>query len=142
VATYIETVDLVDGEINALGVQIRESSCQVLQKELKDKRRELSRASMQRLHSLYRFRNFLGEEATIYEAFALTKGIPSGCGDCCAPKLLNYAARLGLKPVGISEFYFGKSNLSKTREHGAFYTSCSNKCQPILGFLLCGLDQL
>lgn len=78
----------------------------------------------------------------IEEAFCEDKGIPTGTGDCCAPKLLNYAARNRLKPIGISEFFFGRENKSETRKHGEFYPSCKIKCEPILGFMLCGLEDM
>ncbi len=108
-------------------------------KELMDERRLLSQKLMQDIHSLYRLHNFKGESATLHEAFILPKGLPTGVGDCCAPKLLNFAAKNGLTPIGISEFYWGKQNKSKTRKLGSFYPSCQDKCEPILGFLLCGL---
>ena len=34
---------------------------------------------------------------------------PSGTGDCCAPKLLQYAYQHGLKPVCMAEFWWGES---------------------------------
>jgi len=71
----------------------------------------------------------------------LSGNIPTGAGECCAPKLLNYAALNGLKPVGLSEFYWGKENKSGTRQHKQFYPACVEKCQPILGFMLCGAEK-
>ncbi len=108
-------------------------------KELIEERRFLSQKLMQDIHAIYRLHNFKGETATLKEAFILPKGLPTGIGDCCAPKLLNFAARHGLTPIGISEFYWGKQNKSKTRKLGNFYPSCQEKCEPILGFILCGL---
>lgn len=108
--------------------------------ELIQERKNLSQQLMKDLHHLYRLTNFRGETKTLQDVFLGQGGIPNGTGDCCAPKLLNYAARHNLTPLGISEFYMGRPNRSQTRQHGAFYPSCSGKCQPILGFLLCGLD--
>jgi hypothetical protein len=102
-------------------------------------RREMSQKLMQDIHTLYELNNFAGEKASIYNAFLHDKGIPTGSGDCCAPKLLNAAARQRLKPLGLVEFYWGKANRSMTRTHGEFYSCCESKCQPILGFMLCGL---
>ena len=93
---------------------------------------------MKELHGLYHLHNFKGEEANLEEAFSLAKGIPTGSGDCCAPKLLNEAAIRGLNPTGLAEFFWGKETTSGTRFHRNFYPSCEDKCQPILGFLLCG----
>lgn len=105
---------------------------------VKHRRRDMSRELMRKLHSLYRLTTFHGCIGTLASAVFDTGGIPTGTGDCCAPKLLNQAARLGLTPISIAEFYWGLDNLSATRRHGRFYPSCREKCQPILGFMLCG----
>jgi hypothetical protein len=102
------------------------------------RRRQLSRQLMTDIHDLYQLQNFTGERATLHEASILQGGKPSGTGDCCAPKLLHLAAINGLQPLSLAEFYFGRSNRSGTRKHGRFYAPCSDKCQPLLGFLLCG----
>lgn len=105
------------------------------------RRRLLSRKLMVDIHTLYKLTNFRGETASLKEAFiGGNNGIPTGTGDCCAPKLLNYAAKNNLQPLGISEFFWGKENRSGEHRHGAFTASCTEKCQPILGFILCGLD--
>lgn len=103
-------------------------------------RRLLSRQLMREIHSLYRLTNFRGETVTLGEAFTGNNGIPTGTGDCCAPKLLNYAASNNMRPLGISEFFWGKENRSGGHQHDSFTSSCVEKCQPILGFMLCGLD--
>jgi len=105
---------------------------------LKKQRKELSRTIMKELHDLYELNNFMGEKSSLNEFFKSVNGPPTGAGDCCAPKLLNYAARHNLRPMGVSEFFWGETNPSKTRVHGQFYSSCTDKCLPILGFMLCG----
>ncbi len=105
--------------------------------ELVRERKQASRDFMQLLHSFYTLDNFAGESRSLSEAFCDARGIPAGSGDCCAPKLLSFAAKKGLKPLGLSEFYFGKANRSNTRTHGEFYSACAAKCQPILGYMLC-----
>lgn len=107
---------------------------------LKAERKSYSQQLMIELHDMYRLHNFKGEEATLREAFCEDKGIPTGTGDCCAPKLLNWAAQLGLKPLGLAEFFWGRENSSGTKHHKEFYQACDIRCQPILGFLLCGAD--
>jgi hypothetical protein len=69
------------------------------------------------------------------------KAMPTGTGECCAPKLLHHAAVHGLTPLGLAEFYIGRENRSATRAHGRFFAPCEEKCRPILGFLLCGLPE-
>jgi hypothetical protein len=105
---------------------------------IKDQRKRLSRTVMKELHGLYELQNFAGQTMPLTEFYKDMKGIPTGAGDCCAPKLLNHAARNNLRPLGLAEFYWGKPNRSESRKHGRFYSSCPDKCQPILGFLLCG----
>ena len=103
-------------------------------------RRLLSRKLMIEIHGLYQLSNFRGETASLQEAFIDSSGIPTGTGDCCAPKLLNFAAKNNLRPLGISEFFWGRENSSGGHRHGSFASSCREKCQPILGFMLCGLE--
>lgn len=98
----------------------------------------MSQELMQKLHAIYRLANFRGQTSTLFAAYINDGGIPTGTGDCCAPKLLHQAATMNLTPVSIAEFYWGKVNRSQSRHHGRFYPSCREKCWPILGHLLCG----
>ncbi len=125
-------------EIAELGEQIKKHPA----KELIEQRAELSRNLMQEIHSLYQLTNFTGETRPLSEILNRMQGIPAGTGDCCAPKLLNHAALNELKPIGLSEFYWGKESKSGERQHGRFYPACKEKCQPILGFMLCGTENL
>jgi tRNA pseudouridine32 synthase/23S rRNA pseudouridine746 synthase len=63
---------------------------------------------------------------------------PSGSGECCEPKLLNYAYTHGMKPLEIGMFWWGASPKGEVRHHGRFYPACNGKCKPILHFLLDG----
>ena len=65
---------------------------------------------------------------------------PGGTGDCCAPKLLQYAYSQGLKPICMAEFWWGPSPKSEVRHHGQFYPACRGKCKPVLTWMLQGLD--
>jgi hypothetical protein len=128
----------VEKKIKALGREI-DSGKHLPEKQyaLSRERKSLSRKLMKDIHALYAISNFAGEQKPLEEVFN-GSGIPTGTGDCCAPKLLNLAARKKLIPLSLAEFYWGKENLSETRQHGQFYESCSDKCQPILGYMLCG----
>ena len=108
-------------------------------RELVCERRTLARELMQEIHGLYRLSNFRGETRPIAEVFLGSGGMPTGIGDCCAPKLLNHAVKHGFTPLGIAEFYWGRENRSGSKKHGRFYPACVEKCRPILGFMLCGL---
>ena len=65
---------------------------------------------------------------------------PSGAGECCAPKLLQYAFQHALKPLALAEFWVGASPANELRREGPFYAPCSGRCVPILRFMLQGLD--
>ena len=106
--------------------------------KLRKERKAKSRRLMKDIHSLYRLTNFRNETKSLGEVFQGASNIPTGTGDCCAPKLLNYAARHSLIPMGLCEFFYGKETRSKSHSHGEFSAPCIEKCQPILGFMLCG----
>jgi hypothetical protein len=109
--------------------------------EILQKRKQLSQQLMKDIHALYDLHNFREQQCSLSELFPNGRGIPTGTGDCCAPKLLNYAAIHGLQPLGLAEFYWGKTNRSASRHEGQFYLACEGKCRPILGFLLCGIQE-
>ncbi len=141
VTDFSRISDKIEKQIKTIGREIDQSSPHSDKwLQLRKIRRKLSQDLMQDIHSLYRLTNFNGETATLYQAYINRNGIPTGTGDCCAPKLLNYAAQNRLIPLGIAEFYWGRENSSGSRRHGSFYSSCREKCEPILGFMLCGLD--
>lgn len=108
--------------------------------ELAARRKSISRELMARIFTLYRPANFRGQRRRLEEIF-IGRGMPTGTGECCAPKLLHHAACLGLRPLGLAEFYLGRRNRSGTRRSGRFYAPCAGKCRPILGFFLCGLEE-
>jgi hypothetical protein len=129
-------------EIKRLGVELKELRHNSPgYQRLRLRRRRLCQQLMHDIHALYRLNNFRNSQWPLKRAFVGGKGIPSGTGDCCAPKLLNLAARRQLTPISLAEFYWGRSNRSATREHGTFYRPCREKCAPILGFLLCGTGE-
>ncbi|WP_041720824.1 hypothetical protein [Pseudodesulfovibrio piezophilus] len=110
-------------------------------KALIDKRKSVSQALMKDIHMLYSIPSFGGRDLPLSEVVVGEGGIPTGMGDCCAPKLLGHAARHSLKPLGLAEFYVGRENRSKSRMHGGMYSACSEKCQRILGHMLCGTSE-
>ena len=105
----------------------------------KKNRKTYSQSMMSVFLDLYQLQNFKGKPRSIRKVFYEDRGIPTGTGDCCGPKLLHDAAQKGLTPLGLTEFYFGRENKASTRFHKEFYPACKNKCQPILGYMLCGL---
>ena len=65
---------------------------------------------------------------------------PGGTGDCCAPKLLQFAYQQNLRPVCMAEFWWGQSTKEELRQHGNYYPACRGKCKPILTWMLQGLE--
>ena len=65
---------------------------------------------------------------------------PGGTGDCCAPKLLQYAYQQGFKPLCMAEFWWGETTKTELRRHLNYYPACRGKCKPVLTWMLQGLD--
>jgi tRNA pseudouridine32 synthase/23S rRNA pseudouridine746 synthase len=102
---------------------------------LKQTRKELSRQLQAQMHAVYSLTNFAGETTTLQTL--VPDGLPTGTGDCAAPKLLHYAASQQLTPLALAEFWWGPA--SGDKQPGQFYGACRDRCQPIMGFLLSGL---
>lgn len=105
----------------------------------KTERQQLSQQLHDKVFETYRLKNALGEEASVRSLFD-GKALPGGTGDCAAPKLFQYAFQNNLTPLALAEFWWGGSPESGVRHHGEFYPPCRGKCQPILPFMLKGLD--
>ncbi|MEO0409809.1 MAG: RluA family pseudouridine synthase [Cyanobacteria bacterium P01_A01_bin.135] len=105
---------------------------------MKTRRRQLSRQLQAQMHAVYRLTNFAGERRTLAE-IAPHQTMPTGTGECCAPKLLHHAATRGLRPLAMAEFWWGRPSADGSRRPGQFYGACAERCQPIMGFLLSGL---
>lgn len=123
-----------------------------------------SREESQRLQRLlfaqYNLLNGRGESKNLLEIFANEKPIfsedqwfsekkfrvkslesgetlpPSGAGECCAPKLLQFAFANRLQPVALGEFWIGAAPKNELRREGVFYPPCSGRCVPILRWML------
>ncbi|MFB2934618.1 pseudouridine synthase [Aerosakkonemataceae cyanobacterium BLCC-F154] len=106
-------------------------------RELKKQRQELSRHLQTQMHAVYSLTNFSGKSLTLQQL--MPRGLPTGTGDCCAPKLLHYAANHNLKPLAMAEFWWGKSSVNGDKIAGEFYGACVERCQPLMGFLLSGM---
>ena len=111
-------------------------------KSLQRKRKQMSDELQRWLFSAYRMLNAKGEERDLIDIFReYTHAMPpAGAGDCCAPKLLQYAYLHHLRPVCMAEFWWGESPASEIRHHLHYYPSCRSKCLPILTHMLKGLD--
>ena len=126
VAEHQEALDVLEREIAAL----------------KRERREGSDALQRWLFDQYVMLNAKGMRRTLIDIFARFNGTlpPAGAGDCCAPKLLQFAYAHKLRPVSLAEFWLGVPPPTEVRRHLQFYPPCRSKCYPILQFMLQGLD--
>lgn len=122
---------------------------------LKQLRKQLSDALQQWLFSQFRMLNQEGESKDLLEIFrdealkeypqaaiatsriaALKMVPPAGSGECCEPKLLQYAYLHGYKPLQMAMFWWGESPKEEIRHHLQFYPACNGKCKPILHWML------
>lgn len=109
---------------------------------LKLQRKENSAALQQQIFEKFVLLSANGEERNLISIFKDTpQGVPpGGAGECAAPKLLQYAYKNGLKPICMAEFWVGESPSQEIRVDGQFYPSCKSKCEPILNFMMQGLN--
>ena len=122
---------------------------------LKQLRKTLSDALQQWLFSQFRMQNHEGEMKDLLEIFrdaalrdypqatlatsriaALKMVPPAGSGECCEPKLLQYAYLHGYRPLQMAMFWWGESPKEEIRHHLQFYPACNGKCKPILHWML------
>ena len=120
--------------------QLKEFLNTVAQK--KTERRQRSDALQRWLFTQYSMLNAYGERRNLIDIFAdvVHRLPPAGSGDCCAPKLLQYAYSNNMKPRCMAEFWWGKEPNNELRRHKHFYPACQGKCHPILTHMLRGLN--
>ena len=108
---------------------------------MRARRKAMSEALQEKIFRLFVVSNARGERRDLVEVFKPLGTLPpAGAGECCAPRLLNYAYANHLLPVCMAEFWWGASPVGEVRHHGHFYPACRSKCKPILDFMLQGLD--
>lgn len=109
---------------------------------LKEQRKQRSDALQRWLFTNFVMLNARGEQRNLLNIFAETPQHvpPAGAGECCAPKLLQYAYQHHYKPIAMAEFWWGASPKATIRHHGECYPACRGKCLPILRFMLQGLE--
>ncbi len=110
--------------------------------KLKAERKALSARLQQQIHEQYQFKNANGDSKDLISIFKQTElGYPpAAAGECAAPKLFQFAYTHHLKPIAMAEFWWGISPNAEVRKHKQFYPSCRGKCEPILGFMMQGLN--
>lgn len=117
--------------------QITEKESEI--QHLKNERARRSEALQQWLFRSFSFLNARGETSLLPDLFP-NRVPPAGAGECCAPKLLQYAYVHKLRPLCMAEFWVGLSPKDELRMEGNYYPACQAKCKPILGWMLQGLN--
>ena len=105
--------------------------------DLRRTRRDASRRLQKAMHDVHSLRALDGTTMPLEAAFTGSGSMPTGTGDCCAPKLLQFCALNEIKPLGMVEFWWGPTSSDGSKQQGKYYPSCVEKCQPIMGALLC-----
>ena len=125
-------------ELSEIRDQIKSSTDLIKIKSLREKSKNKSIGLQKRLFENYSFLNFTGIRKNLIEIFEESSHArpPSGAGECAAPKLLHYAIEHGLKPIALTEFWWGNSDKKKERLHKSYYPACKDKCRPILEYML------
>lgn len=162
-AQMIKESQFMKAELRRLKKSLSEKTAQETEFEdyqenilrLKQLRKQLSDALQQWLFSQFRMLNLEGESKDLLEIFrdealkeypqaaiatsriaALKMVPPAGSGECCEPKLLQYAYQHGYKPLQMAMFWWGESPKEEIRHHLQFYPACNGKCKPILHWML------
>jgi len=144
---YDKIVAVNDRRIHELSV-VPEDETQEEKQNRDAERLRLCNETLSKIYSLYKFTcadgkvrdfDYLQKEIKFQSGTEKEKLLPTGTGDCCAPKLLSYAFSKNLIPVSMTEFYWGKPNLRCVQ--GKFYPPCDEKCRLILPSIL-GLEIL
>ncbi len=109
---------------------------------LRGERRERSAALQRWLFTQFTVLNACGDKKSLLEIFdEYTRALPpAGAGECAAPKLLHYAYSNGYTPLSVAEFWVGASPQGEVRRDGCYYGACKSKCEPILTYMLQGLN--
>lgn len=149
---------MTEHQISAINQQIKslpagDSRVDVLRQQ----RKQMSEELQLWLFRQYRMENALSETkdlVDIWRDYHSSPRIqqkyplpPGGSGDCCAPKLLQYAYQHHLQPLCMAEFWWEtprpvvqSSPMGEIRHHLHYYPACQGKCKPILAHMLKGLD--
>ena len=111
---------------------------------LKHQRKQMSNDLLLWLFEQYNLINYKGEVRNVVDIWRdyhnspkLLRKFPlppGGTGECCAPKLFQYAFQQGLEPLASAEFWWGESPKREIRHHFQFYPACNGKCKPILSW--------
>ncbi|MDH5975259.1 pseudouridine synthase [Vibrio splendidus] len=120
----------------------RQSQVDLIESELKNRKQDHQAISeqleTQRL-SHYCFIDQALESKNLLELLDGKDALESS-GDCCLPKLLNFAFEHGFKPLALSEFWWGLPPTDIIRQHANLYPVCQSKSYEILDHQLTHIE--
>ena len=124
-----------DDEIHALTNTINSYSgpTEILE-SLKKKRLELTSQSQKNVFNLYSFYCIDGKKRSLKE-ICTNNFPPTGTGECCEPKLLNYAFKNNLQPLSMAEILFRRDKKIEEQNIKAI-PPCDERCSLILPSML------
>ena len=124
-----------DDEIHALTNTINSYSgpTEILE-SLKKKRLELTSQSQKNVFNLYSFYCIDGKKRSLNE-ICTNNFPPTGTGECCEPKLLNYAFKNNLQPLSMAEILFRRDEKFEEQDIKAI-PPCDERCSLILPSML------
>ena len=124
-----------DDEIHALTNTINSYSgpTEILE-SLKKKRLELTSQSQKNVFNLYSFNCIDGKKRSLKE-ICKNNFPPTGTGECCEPKLLNYAFKNNLQPLSMAEILFRRDEKFEEQDIKAI-PPCDERCSLILPSML------
>ena len=121
-----------DKEIHLLTEKLKACRKEEVQ-DLQFRRSALTSESLEKVHELYSFYCFDGKNRPLKQ-ICKNRLPPTGTGDCCAPKLLNFAFKNNLTPLSMCEVFYGKSTENKVSD--CKYSPCDERCGLILPEIL------
>lgn len=121
-----------DKEIHSLTEKLKNCRIENIQ-DLQLRRSLLTSESLERVHEFYSFYCSDGKIRSLKQ-ICRSQLPPTGTGDCCAPKLLNFAFENNLIPISMCEVFYGKANEKK--QPGVKYSPCDERCGLILPEML------
>lgn len=143
-ADYIRRRQFENAELHRWKLRQRETEKNLLEEKnrlttLKTLRRQKSDELQRWLFHNFHMLNSKGESKDLIE-IRCGEIPPAGSGECCEPRLLQYAFLHGLRPKAMAMFWWGESPKGEVRHHLHFYPACNGKCKPILKWMLRGVD--
>ncbi len=125
---YQHYLKLYDPQIKVLDKKIKTANNPDEKNALINERKALSQKALAHYNEIFCLATIDGSTSSLQEIFG--GPVPTGSGECCAPKLFHHAFTHNLRPTSMAEFFVGSSLQGRT--HGNFYPPCTERCSPIL----------